>query len=55
MAERGVVLESPGDAARAYPDLFPSAEAAKKALQRCPSEDIDFGDISLWDWSFEFA
>ena len=34
MAARGVVTDSPSDAWRLYPDLFPSAEAAKKALQR---------------------
>jgi hypothetical protein len=34
MLARGAVLFSPSDAARAYPDLFPSTEAAKKALQR---------------------
>jgi putative DNA primase/helicase len=34
MAARGLVSDSPTDAARLYPDLFPSAEAAKKALQR---------------------
>lgn len=32
MAARGVVLHSPTDAARAYPDLFPSRDAAKAAL-----------------------
>jgi hypothetical protein len=51
MAERGVVLESPGDAARAYPDLFPTAGAAKKALQRCAGGGGDFGDNSLWEIS----
>jgi hypothetical protein len=34
MAARGLVLESPTDAARVYSDLFASADAAKKALQR---------------------
>ena len=34
MAARGMVTDSPTDAWRLYPDLFPSAEAAKKALQR---------------------
>jgi hypothetical protein len=34
MAVRGMVTDSPTDAWRLYPDLFPSAEAAKKALQR---------------------
>ena len=34
MAARGLVLASPTDAAAAYPDLFPSVEAAKKALHR---------------------
>lgn len=51
MAEEGVVLESPGDAARAYPDLFPNPEAAKKALQRDGAGTGDFGDISLWNTS----
>jgi hypothetical protein len=43
MAARGVVLRSPADAVVAYPDLFETVEAAKKALRRA-----DFGDISLW-------
>jgi hypothetical protein len=34
MLARGAALGSAVDAAKAYPDLFPSAEAAKKALQR---------------------
>ncbi|MGA7408033.1 MAG: hypothetical protein WBW67_25125, partial [Pseudolabrys sp.] len=34
MAARGMVTDSPSDAWRLYPELFPSAEAAKKALQR---------------------
>ena len=34
MAARGMVTDSPTDAWRLYPELFPSAEAAKKALQR---------------------
>jgi putative DNA primase/helicase len=47
MAARGVVLESGSDAARAYPDLFPTAEAAKKALQR-EKGGADHRDIPLW-------
>ena len=34
MAARGLVTDSPTDAWRLYPDLFPSAEAAKKALPK---------------------
>jgi putative DNA primase/helicase len=30
----GIAFESPADAVRAYPDLWPTAEAAKKAMQR---------------------
>ncbi|NPD66059.1 hypothetical protein HN018_19560 [Lichenicola cladoniae] len=37
MAARGAVLTSPKDAAKAYPDLFPSEDAAKKAILRCPA------------------
>ncbi|MDO9713769.1 hypothetical protein Q7A36_36000, partial [Paracraurococcus sp. LOR1-02] len=48
MAARGVVLASATDAARAYPDLFPTAEAAKKALQRSGCCGGDFGDKPLW-------
>lgn len=36
MASHGVVLASPTDAARAYPDLFPTVEAAKKAFHTVP-------------------
>lgn len=43
MAARGLVLRSPTDAAATYRDLFPSAEAARKAMDRG-----DFPDISLW-------
>lgn len=46
MASRGLMLSSPADAARIYPDLFPTPEAAKKALQR-ELKGGDFGDISL--------
>ncbi len=42
MAARGVVLRSATDAAVGYPDLFPSAEAARKAIGRG-----HFPDISL--------
>jgi hypothetical protein len=46
MASRGLVLSSAADAARIYPDLFPSAEAAKKALQRAGVHG-HLGDIPL--------
>ena len=46
MAARGAVFASPADAAKAYPDLFPTVEAAKKALQRSKPK-TDFGDIPL--------
>ena len=47
MRARGAVLFGPTDAAKAYPDLFPTAEAAKKALQRAGGGKGDFGDIPL--------
>ena len=34
MAARGAVLFGPSDAAKAYPDLFPTQKAARKALER---------------------
>jgi putative DNA primase/helicase len=34
MVLRGVILTSPADAFKAYPDLFPSPDAARKALDR---------------------
>ena len=34
MWARGAILTSPSDAAKGYPDLFPTVEAAKKAMQR---------------------
>jgi hypothetical protein len=34
MAARGIVTDSPTDAWRLYPDLFPSAQAAKQAFHR---------------------
>jgi hypothetical protein len=37
MAEGGIAFESPADAVRAYPRMWPSVEAAKKALQRSKS------------------
>ena len=46
MAGRGLVLFGATDAARIYPDLFPTPEAAKKALQR-ESVERDLGDIPL--------
>jgi hypothetical protein len=49
MAARGVVLTSPSDAARAYPDLFQNPEAAKKALQREAGTGGYFRDKSLWE------
>jgi hypothetical protein len=47
MAARGVILASPSDATRAYPDLFPTPEATKKALQR-EKAGQEHGDIPLW-------
>jgi len=47
MAARGAIFSSPTDAAKAYPDLFPTNEAAKKALQRAGAEKGYFGDIPL--------
>lgn len=44
MACRGIVLASPADAAKAYPDLFPTVEGAKKAMQRAGVAGMDFGD-----------
>jgi hypothetical protein len=46
MIARGVLLFSPADAAKAYPDLFPTVEAAKKTIQRGRPESY-FGDIPL--------
>ncbi len=37
MAARGVVPETAADMARAYPDLFPTADAATMAIQRSPT------------------
>jgi hypothetical protein len=47
MACRGIILASPADAAKAYPDLFPTVEGAKKAMQRAKTAQVDFGDIPL--------
>jgi hypothetical protein len=38
MIARGVALFSPADAAKAYPDLFPSPDAARMALKRAAAE-----------------
>ena len=38
MLARGALLFSASDAARAYPDLFPTPEAARKAIQRAEVE-----------------
>ena len=46
MLARHAILLSPTDAAKAYTKLFPTAEAAKKALQRA-KPGRDFGDIPL--------
>jgi len=46
MASHGLVLASATDARRIYPDLFTTAEAAKKALQR-EMAGRDLGDIPL--------
>ncbi|HEX2939587.1 MAG TPA: hypothetical protein VHO91_00975, partial [Rhodopila sp.] len=48
MAARGVVFTSPADAWRACPDLFPSAEAARKAMQRSVDAEADLADNPLW-------
>jgi putative DNA primase/helicase len=58
MAARGVILFSPSDAARAYPDLFPKGEkAAREALAREAKEAGrqrgDFGPKSLWNTFIE--
>ena len=47
MACRGIVLASPADAAKAFPDLFPTIEGAKKAFQRAKLSATDFGDNPL--------
>ncbi|WP_140886694.1 hypothetical protein [Muricoccus nepalensis] len=47
MACRGIFLASPSDAARAYPDLFGTVEAGKKAFQRWGVEKGEVGDIPL--------
>jgi putative DNA primase/helicase len=46
MAEVGIALESPSDAARSFPGLWRTVEAAKKAMQRARPE---VGDISARD------
>ena len=46
MAGRGLVLLGATDAARIYPDLFPTPEAARKAIMR-ESGEGDFPDIPL--------
>ena len=46
MAAEGVVFTSATHAAAAYPEMFASVEAAKKALQRA-AEKGEFGDIAL--------
>ena len=48
MLARGTVLLSPRDAAIVYPWLFPSEEAARKAIVR----ERDFPDIPLWVSSY---
>lgn len=51
MRARGVVLLGATDAAKAYPDLFPTPEAARKAIQRSGVggyfPDIPLGSILL--------
>ena len=46
MAGRGLVLLGATDAARIYPDLFPTPDAARMAIQR-ESEKADFPNIPL--------
>lgn len=40
LAAGGVALDDAADAARCYPDLWPSAEASRKAFQRARREDV---------------
>jgi len=51
MLARGVVLLGATDAAKAYPDLFPTPEAARKAIQRAGAggyfPDIPLGNTTL--------
>ena len=42
MWARGAILTSPSDAAKGYPDLFPTVEAAKKAMQRTAGSEEGF-------------
>jgi hypothetical protein len=46
MAARKAALMGATDAAKAYPDLFPTAEAARKAIHR--AAEGDFPDIPLY-------
>ncbi len=47
MASRGAVLLGATDASRVYPDLFPTADAARMAIQRSAREGGDFPNIPL--------
>jgi hypothetical protein len=47
MAARGMVTDSPTDAWRLHPELFPSAEAAKKALQRGISGTFPYDSLFI--------
>ncbi len=47
MASRGAVLLGATDASRVYPDLFPTADAARMAIQRSAKEVGDFPNIPL--------
>ncbi len=48
MAARGIILASPADAARAFPSLFPTIEAAKKSFQRAGLSGREVGDNPQW-------
>ena len=43
MLARDAVYASPHDAAKAYPDLFPTAEAARQALKRAGLKEVFSG------------
>jgi hypothetical protein len=49
MLSREGTLMSPVDAFKAYPDLFPTVDAAKKALQRC--EGVFRGHSAMKNYS----
>ena len=52
MRARGAILFSPSDAARAYPDLFPTTKAAEHAIKRAGgiSPPNPYGYLFLGEW-----